>query len=105
MHDNIISASPLQFLILQLQHHIRLFSQLFAVSNDDDAFIVFVGGLAQDVDDVGGGGFVQVAGRLVRQDDRRGGHQRPSDRHALLLPARQFHDVAVNVIVVQAHGV
>ena len=30
-----------------------------------------VGGLAQDVDDVGGGGFVQVASRLVRQDDRR----------------------------------
>jgi hypothetical protein len=25
MHANIISASPLQLLILQLQHHIRLF--------------------------------------------------------------------------------
>ena len=58
MHAYIISASLLQFLIFQLQHHIRLFGQLFAVSDDDDALVVFVGGPAQDVDDVGGGGFV-----------------------------------------------
>ena len=70
MHANIISALPLQFLILQLQHHICLLGQLFAVGNDDDAFVVFVGGPAQDIDDIGGGGFVQVAGWLVRQYDR-----------------------------------
>ena len=46
MHANIISASPLQFLILQLQHHIRLFGQLFTVGDDDDAFVIFVGGPA-----------------------------------------------------------
>lgn len=74
MHAYIISASLLQFLILQLQHHIRLFGQLLAVGDDDDALVIFVGGSAQDIDDVGGGGFVQIASWLVRQDDRRGGY-------------------------------
>lgn len=69
MHAYIISALLLQFLILQLQHHIRLLGQLFTVGDDDDAFVVVAGGLAQDIDDVGSGGFVQVAGRFVRQDD------------------------------------
>ena len=71
---------PLQLLILQLQHHIRLFGQLFTVGDNDDAFVVFVGGPAQDVDDVGGGGFVQVTSWLVCQDNRRGGYQRSPNR-------------------------
>ena len=53
---NIISALSFQFFVLQRQHHIRLFGQLFTVSDDDDALVVFVGGSAQDVDDVSGGG-------------------------------------------------
>ena len=93
-----------QFFILQLQYYIRLLGQLFTVSDDDDAFVIFVGGAAQDVDDVGGSAFVQVAGRLVRQDDRCMRDESSTDRHTLLLTARKFHDVTVNVIVVQAHG-
>ena len=58
--EGLVLTLPLQLLILQLQHHIRLFGQLFTVGDNDDAFVVFVGGPAQDVDDVGGGGFVQV---------------------------------------------
>ena len=73
------------------------------MGDDDDAFVVFVGGPTQDVDDVSSGGFVEVAGRLVRQDNRCMRDEGSADRHTLLLSAGKFHDVAVNVIVVQTH--
>lgn len=75
------------------------------MGDDDDTFVVVVGSLAQDIDDVGSGGFVQVAGRLVRQDNRCMRDEGSADRYALLLSARQFHDITVNVIVIQTHGV
>ena len=41
---------------------------------------------------------VEVAGRLVRQQDRRVGDQRAGDRHALLLPAGELIRVVIGAI-------
>ena len=46
--------------------------------------------LAQQREDLQTGPRIEVAGRLVGQHDRRPPHQRPGDRHALLLAAREL---------------
>jgi hypothetical protein len=46
--------------------------------------------LAQQRQDLGARARVEVAGRLVGEDDRRPGDHRASDRHALALPAREL---------------
>src|SRR5206468_3453406 len=45
---------------------------------------------AEQVGDGVGGGLVELAGRLVGEDDTRLGRERPRDRDALLLAARQL---------------
>ena len=42
------------------------------------------------VEDLGAGRVVEVAGRLVGEEERRPGHERPGDRDALLLAGRQL---------------
>ena len=44
----------------------------------------------QQIDDLPAGGLVEIAGRLVGDQDRRAGRQRAGERHALLLAARQL---------------
>src|SRR5437879_1849793 len=46
--------------------------------------------LLEQPHDLLAGGGVEVAGRLVRQQDRGVVHERPRDRHPLALPARQL---------------
>ena len=52
----------LERLILERQYRIRLRCELFGVGNDD-TFVVLISGLAQDIDDLGGGCVVQFADR------------------------------------------
>src|SRR5262249_61687214 len=49
----------------------------------------------EDADDLLRGPGVEVAGRLVGQEDRRGGDQGAGDRHPLLLAARELRRVVV----------
>ena len=44
----------------------------------------------QKLDDLRSGGLVEIAGRLVGDDDRRIGRERARERDALLLAAGQF---------------
>ena len=54
--------------------------------------------LEQQVDDLLAGRAVQVAGRLVGEQDRRIVGQRARDRHALLLAARQLRRIVMAAI-------
>ena len=57
----------------------------------------------QQVGDLPAGRLVEIAGRLVGDEDARLGRQRPGDRHALLLAARQLAGI-VGDAVAQADG-
>ena len=54
--------------------------------------------LEQQVDDVAARRAVEVAGRLVGQQDRRVVRERPRDRHALLLAARELRRVVMAAV-------
>src|SRR5690242_15684327 len=58
----------------------------------------------EQVQDLSAGGVVEVAGRLVRQDDRRFGGQCPGQRDALLLPGGELVRAVVR-LVAQANQV
>ena len=49
----------------------------------------------QQIDDLGAGRLVEIAGRLVGDEDRRLGRQRARERHALLLAAGQLRRIVV----------
>ena len=53
----------------------------------------------QQLDDVVAGGAVEIARRLVREHDHRLVGQRPRDRDALLLAARQLRRVVMAAIL------
>src|SRR5258706_43559 len=59
------------------------------VVGDDDQGQPLARQLPEDVEDVGGALGVEVAGRLVAQQQARLPHQRPGDGRPLALPARQ----------------
>src|SRR5437899_1827010 len=69
---------------LPRQRRIRL------VGHEDDRSTVGHGSLPQDAEDLAPGGRVQVAGRLVGEDQGRADDQGPGDRHPLLLAPGQL---------------
>ena len=54
--------------------------------------------VVQEVQDLTGRAAVEIAGRLVRQQQRRLGDQGPGDRDALLLAAGQLGRIAVGLL-------
>ena len=63
---------------------------LAVVGHDDHRGARKVGLLVQQLEDLHAGAEVELAGRLVGQQDRVAGGERARDRHALLLAARQL---------------
>ena len=57
----------------------------------------------QQIDDLRAGGLVEIAGRLVGDQDRRVRRQRARERHPLLLAARQLGRIMVAALA-QADG-
>ena len=49
----------------------------------------------QEVDDLLAGGLIEIAGRLVRDENRRIGRQRAGQRDALLLAARELRRIVM----------
>src|SRR3954451_10679023 len=60
------------------------------MSDHDGRLSVVRDHLAYEVEDLGARGGVEVAGRLVREDDRRTRGERPGDGHTLLLASREL---------------
>jgi hypothetical protein len=60
------------------------------VRDHDDGLAELVGRPAQELEQIGGGLGIQVAGRLVGEDDRRLVDEGPGDRNALLLAAGEL---------------
>jgi hypothetical protein len=60
------------------------------VSDGDDGFAQLAGQVMQDLPDVGRGVAIQIAGRLVGQDDQRVIGQRPDNRDPLALAAGEL---------------
>jgi hypothetical protein len=52
----------------------------------------------QQIDDLLAGGFVEIAGRLVRHQDRGVRRQRPGERHALLFAAGQLRGIVMQAV-------
>ena len=60
------------------------------VGDHHDGLAVGVDGVAEQLQHLGARPGVEVAGGLVGEDDARAAHQRPGDRHALLLAAGEL---------------
>ncbi len=71
---------------------------LVLVRDDDDRDAALALELLKDLHHLDTGARVEVARRLVREQDRRLGHQRARDRHALLLAARQLIRMMVRAV-------
>ena len=74
------------------------------VGDHHDRLVELVDGLAKEVEHLGAGAGVEVAGRLVGEDDRRARDERARDRDALLLAARELGG-PMRAAVVEADGV
>ena len=74
------------------------------VGHDDDRRPKIGVGLSEEAEDLDGCLAVELAGRLVGQDDRRIVGQGEGDRHALLLAARQPVRAVVRPIL-KAHPI
>jgi hypothetical protein len=64
-----------------------VFSHLLLMRDEDDGDAALVLEPLEDIHHLDAGAAVEVAGRLVREEDRRIVEQRTRDRDALLLPA------------------
>ena len=67
------------------------------VSNGNDGGSQLAGQVVQDLPDVGRGVSIQIAGRLVGQDDQRVIGQRPDNRHPLALATGKLVRVLARV--------
>ena len=65
---------------------------------DDDDGHAFVVDLPENVEDIGFGIFVEVAGRLVRQDELRLVHERARQGHAPLLAAGKLAGIGIDPV-------
>jgi hypothetical protein len=77
---------------------------LGVVRDHHDGLAEFAVQLVQQVQHLGGGGAVEVAGGLVGDDQRRVGHQCAGDGHALLLAAGELVGVVVGAVGQADHG-
>ena len=68
----------------------RVLGRLGVVGDHHDRLAVLAVQHLQQAQDLVGGGAVEVAGRLVADQERRIGHDGARDRHALLLAAREL---------------
>ena len=71
-------------------HAVRVAGRDRVVGHHDDRLAELAHGMAHEREDLRTGGAVEVAGRLVGEDDLRPAGQRTGDGDALLLAARQF---------------
>ena len=74
----------------ELDHPVGDAGDLAVVGDDEDRGVLAVGLLVQQVEDLHAGAEVELAGRLVGQQDRVAGRQRAGDRHPLLLAAGEL---------------
>ncbi len=75
-----------------------VFSDVRLVGHQDDRDALLHVQSLEDAHDLGAGLGIQVAGRLVGQDDARLVDQRPRDGDALLLPAGQLVGPMVDAV-------
>src|SRR3954452_16184138 len=78
------SADPT---VLDLEGDVGLAGHGHVMGDGDDCGVARAGQVVQEVEDHPAGLAVEVAGRLVREDDARSVGERPGDGHPLLLPA------------------
>ena len=72
---------------MNTQHPIATGRQLGVVGHEHQRHAVLAMAAKQKLDDLMSGGLVEIAGRLVGDDDGRTWRQRPGQRDALLLAA------------------
>ena len=65
------------------------------VGDHDDRLVELAVELLEQLEDLAGAGAVEVAGGLVGDEQVGVGHDRPRDRHALLLAARELPGIVV----------
>ena len=68
---------------------------LRVVGDEDDGLVALDARSPERVEDLGAGRVVEVAGRLVGEEERRPGDERPGDRDPLLLAGRQLVGLVV----------
>ena len=73
------------------------------VRDQHDRLLEPIGGVPQQVEDLGAGRVVEVAGRLIGQDDGRRRRQCPRQRHALLLAGRELVGPVVGLVAEPDH--
>src|SRR5688572_31512802 len=83
-------SCPRQPPAAHLEAHGEPFAERRAVSHDDQDVLQALVEVEQERRNRGRRGVIQVAGRLVVQDQARVMNQRPGDRHPLLLPPGQL---------------
>ena len=72
--------------------------ELLVVRDDDQRDALLAVQAEEDVLDDRAGGGVEVAGRLVREDDPRVVHERAGDDRPLLLPSREVHGGVLRLV-------
>ena len=72
------------------QHAVGVGGRLRVVGDEDDRLAPLLAGPPQRVEDLGAGRVVEVAGRLVGEEQRRARHEGAGDGDALLLAGRQL---------------
>ena len=77
------------------QHPVGVRGRLRVVGDEDDRLAPLLARAPQRVEDLGAGRVVEVAGRLVGEEQRRTGHERPGDGDPLLLAGRQLVGLVV----------
>src|SRR5262249_53340933 len=76
-----------QHAFFEMNQAMRLFSGLRVVRHHDDRLAELAVQAIEQAENFDGGDAVEIAGRLVGDDQRRVGDQRPRNRDALLLSA------------------
>ena len=84
MPDHLIGTDPSVF---NRDDAVGLQRDIFIMGDDDAGLIALLVRYSQQRHDLLSVAAVQIAGRLIRKQDRRMMNQRSSDRHPLLLPA------------------